>query len=69
MANRIVIEVDPDLKADLYVELARRRTTLKAWFCEQVIELMGEQGSASLAAEPPPPTYSSRNANKRREKS
>jgi len=31
-SGRIVIEVDPLLKGELYVELARQRLTLKAWF-------------------------------------
>ena len=31
-SGRIVIEVEPALKHELYVELTRRNLTLKAWF-------------------------------------
>jgi hypothetical protein len=31
-SGRIVLEVDPVLKKDLYLELARREQTLKDWF-------------------------------------
>lgn len=31
-SGRIVIEVDPSLKHDLYAELAKSGTTLKDWF-------------------------------------
>lgn len=34
-SGRIVLEVEPDLKGDLYVELAREGKTLRAWFIEQ----------------------------------
>ena len=44
-SGRIVIEVDPQLKHDLYVELARREMTLKAWFLKKAASLiaMGNQ--------------------------
>jgi hypothetical protein len=33
-SGRIVIEVDPELKAELYGELGRDGRTLKTWFIE-----------------------------------
>jgi hypothetical protein len=41
-SGRIVIEVDPTLKGELYVELARRGLTLKAWFTGEVVRLLAE---------------------------
>lgn len=34
-SGRIVIVVEPELKRELYVELARRSLTLKDWFIAQ----------------------------------
>lgn len=57
-SGRIVIEVDPHLKGELYVELARRGLTLKAWFVSEA-ERFVESGRqpALFAAEPPAPPY------------
>ena len=46
-SGRIVIEVDPQLKNDLYVELARREMTLKSWFLKEARSLLpkGKPGS------------------------
>jgi len=41
-SGRIVIEYDPSRKAELYVELARRGLTLKAWFSGEVDRLLVE---------------------------
>ena len=44
-SGRIVIEVDPELKQELYTALSRRGLHLKSWFLDQVTELLedGEQ--------------------------
>ena len=34
-SGRIVIEIEPALKRELYVELARHELTLKAWFVSE----------------------------------
>ena len=66
-SGRIVIEVDPRLKRDLYVELARRGMTLKAWFVLEaagLVEAGGQlplfTGSAGLSQGATPPSDSSR---------
>jgi hypothetical protein len=33
-SGRIVIEIDPELKAELYAELGREGRTLRTWFIE-----------------------------------
>jgi hypothetical protein len=38
-SGRIVLEVDPVLKKDLYLELARREQTLKDWFVGEANDL------------------------------
>lgn len=60
-SGRIVIEVDPHLKGELYVELARRGLTLKAWFVSEAERLV-ESGRqpALFAAEPDPPLFAPR---------
>lgn len=37
-SGRVVIEVEPDLKGELYSMLARQGVTLKQWFIEQASE-------------------------------
>ncbi len=39
-SGRIVIEVDQRLKSQVYVALARRNTTLKAWFVSEAQKLV-----------------------------
>jgi len=53
-----VVEVDPALKDELYVELARRRLTLKAWFVMSAERFLSESRQPALfAAEPDLPGY------------
>ncbi len=40
-SHRIVIEVDPDLKEQIYLSLQSRGLTLKRWFLEQVHQNLG----------------------------
>lgn len=39
-SGRVVIVVEPGLKRDLYVELARRGLTLKDWFIDQATHFL-----------------------------
>jgi len=34
-SGRIVLEVDPSVKSQLYIALAKKGITLKAWFLQQ----------------------------------
>jgi hypothetical protein len=47
-SGRIVIEVDPGLKRELYVQLARRDLTLKAWFVSEAESMVAEGGQLLL---------------------
>lgn len=58
-SGRIVIEVDPNLKAHLYVALTRQQLTLKAWFVAAAEEFLHVSEQPSLfAAESQAPPYS-----------
>lgn len=47
-SGRIVIVIEPGLKRDLYVELARRGLTLKAWFIDQATQFVETSQQPSL---------------------
>ena len=47
-SGRIVIEIDPDLKHELYAALERDGVTLKQWFLERVEEHLRYRGQLSL---------------------
>ena len=47
-SGRIVVEIDPDLKVELYVELAKRRLTMKDWLLREAEELIQEKGQQRL---------------------
>lgn len=47
-SGRIVIEVDPQLKGDLYVELSKHGSTLKAWFLEEARQYIRERRQPPL---------------------
>lgn len=52
-SGRIVVEVEPDLKAELYVALARENLTLKAWFIREAQRYVkGSRQLALFVAEP-----------------
>lgn len=51
-SGRIVLEIDPQLKGDLYVELARRNMTLKAWFVSEAKGVVRTGGQMPLFSEP-----------------
>ena len=41
-SGRIVVQIDPGLKARLYVELTKRQMTLKEWLIRQAEEFIRE---------------------------
>ena len=45
-----MIEVEPTLKHELYVELARRDLTLKAWFVGEAVRFVETSRQPSLFA-------------------
>lgn len=43
-SGRVVLEIDPDLKRNIYLELEKRQQTLKEWFVKEAESLLyGEQ--------------------------
>ena len=52
-SGRIVIEIDPELKEDLYVELNHHGLTLKDWFLKRVSKFLKDDDQISLAFDPP----------------
>lgn len=57
-SGRIVVEVEPDLKAELYVALAKEGLTLKAWFIREAETFVGSvQQPGLFSARPPPQTH------------
>lgn len=49
MSGRVVIELDPDLKKDLYASLDQKGLTLKDWFIQNANRYVAEQVQPSLA--------------------
>jgi len=47
-SGRIVIEIDPDQKQELYVALKEDNLNLKQWFLERVEEYLRDRGQLSL---------------------
>ena len=47
-SGRVVIVVEPGLKRELYVELASRDLTLKAWFVDQATHFLEMSHQPSL---------------------
>jgi tyrosine-protein phosphatase YwqE len=48
-SGRIVVEIDPELKRDLYLELEKKQRTLKEWFIAKASEVVyGEKISKAL---------------------
>jgi hypothetical protein len=59
-SGRLVVELEPDLKHQLYVALSLDRLTFKEWLVGQVERYISEQQQLVLfAAEPRSPTYAS----------
>jgi len=49
-SGRIVVEVEPSTKDELYATLALERLTLKAWFLREVDRYLGDHRQPSLFA-------------------
>lgn len=47
-SGRIVIEVEPDIKQELYEVLGKEGKSLKAWFLENAQSFLSEKGQGSL---------------------
>jgi len=56
-SGRIVLEVDPAFKRDLYLALERQQQTLKDWFTAHVQQFLNEQVQPSLFVAQPPAPY------------
>ena len=57
-SGRLVVELEPDLKHELYVALSSDGLTFKDWLTGQVERYISEQRQPLLiAAEPQPATY------------
>lgn len=50
-SGRIVIEIDPELKQELYAALEDDGVTLKQWFLERVEEHLRDRGQMALPFE------------------
>lgn len=48
-SGRIVVEIAPDLKEQLYVVLAKRGMTMKGWFEEKARKAVGSQKESRRA--------------------
>ena len=48
-SGRVVIELDPSLKKDLYASLGQEGLTLKDWFIQSANRYVAEQVQPSLA--------------------
>jgi hypothetical protein len=51
-SGRVVLEIDPDLKGELYVELAKRGLTLRAWFIGEAERLVDAKQRTSVNETP-----------------
>jgi hypothetical protein len=50
-SGRIVLEIDPATKNDLYVALAKKKLTLKDWFLNECLHFIEETNQPSLFSE------------------
>jgi hypothetical protein len=50
-SGRIVLEIDPLTKDNLYIALARKKLTLKDWFLSECFRFIKETNNPSLFAE------------------
>lgn len=56
-SGRVVLEVDPDLKDELYVELARKGLTLRAWFISRAEDFVAPARQPALFVAEPATRY------------
>ena len=57
-SGRIVIEIDPEIKQELYDQLEKENSNLKAWFLEHVDSFLKGKQQLSLGLNPPTPQLS-----------
>ena len=51
-SGRIVIEIDPELKQQLYDALRKEQMTLKSWFLDNTEEFLSTRSQMSLQLAP-----------------
>ena len=56
-SGRVVVEIDPQLKRELYAELTLEGRTLKDWFIEEAKRYVASRRQPALFAAEPPTTY------------
>ena len=52
-SGRIVIEIQPDVKEELYDALSSEGRSLKSWFLENVDEFLADKSQMKLELVPP----------------
>ena len=52
-SGRIVIEVEPDLKKELYAALGKEGMSLKAWFLANTVSYLADKGQMTLSVTKP----------------
>jgi hypothetical protein len=48
-SGRVVVEIDPELKRELYTALAREGLNLKVWFLRNIDSFLADQAQLRLA--------------------
>ena len=69
-SGRVVLEIDPELKRNLYLELEKRQKTLKDWFVAEAEKLIynGDQIDLFIPRQPDKEKDSTRKIRKSRKK-
>jgi hypothetical protein len=57
-SGRIVLEIDPKLKKELYIALAKENVTLKLWFLRNTEDYIRNSQQPALFAADTPERYS-----------
>ncbi|RXK89562.1 hypothetical protein EST62_00005 [Chlorobaculum sp. 24CR] len=47
-SGRVVLEIDPELKRQLYAKLENKQQTMREWFIQEATELVYGEKSSSL---------------------
>ncbi len=47
-SGRLVIEIDPEIKKELYVALAKKQLTLREWFLNRVQEFLSDSAQREI---------------------
>lgn len=64
-SGRIVLEVDPALKRELYLALEHQQQTLKEWFTTHAHQFLSEQVQPSLFVAQPNSLYDTKKKKKK----